>query len=49
LQEVEAMASRVVMIYEGRLVYDGDVETLRGLGDGDLDQAFYALTRDDAA
>lgn len=48
LQEVEAMASRVVMIYEGRLVYDGDVDTLRGIGDGDLDQAFYALTRDEA-
>ncbi len=49
LQEVEAMANRVVMIYEGRLVYDGDVDTLRGLGKGDLDQAFYELTRDDAA
>ena len=49
LQEVEAMASRVVMIYEGRLVYDGDVDTLRKIGDGDLDQAFHALTRDEAA
>ncbi len=41
LQEVEAMASRVVMIYEGRLVYDGDVDTLREIGEGDLDQAFH--------
>ena len=49
LQEVEAMASRVVMIYEGRLVYDGDVETLREKGKGDLDQAFHALTTEDAA
>jgi ABC-2 type transport system ATP-binding protein len=49
LQEVEAMASRVVMIYEGRLVYDGDVDRLREIGEGDLDQAFYALTRDEAA
>ena len=44
LQEVEAMASRVVMIYEGRKVYDGDVDTLRDIGDGDLDQSFHALT-----
>lgn len=48
LQEVEAMASRVVMIYEGRKVYDGDVETLREIGDGDLDQSFHALTRDES-
>ena len=38
------MASRVVMIYEGRKVYDGDVDTLRDIGDGDLDQSFHALT-----
>lgn len=42
LQEVEAMASRVVMINEGRKVYDGSVE---GLGNkGELDQAFHRLT-----
>ncbi|MDB4809956.1 ABC transporter ATP-binding protein [bacterium] len=46
LQEVEAMASRVVMIYEGRKVYDGDVETLRKIGGGDLDQSFHELTRE---
>ncbi len=48
LQEVEAMASRVVMIYEGRKVYDGDVQTLREIGNGDLDQSFHALTRDES-
>jgi ABC-2 type transport system ATP-binding protein len=44
LQEVEAMADRVVLINEGRLVYDGGVEELRNQGDGDLDKAFYTLT-----
>ncbi|EMI18026.1 ABC-type multidrug transport system, ATPase component [Rhodopirellula maiorica SM1] len=44
LQEVEAMADRVVMINEGRLVYDGDVEGLRKLGANDLDEAFHSLT-----
>ncbi len=29
LQEVEAMADRVILINEGRLVYDGDVAGLR--------------------
>ncbi len=46
LQEVEAMADRVVMINEGRLVYDGDVPTLRKRGEGDLDEAFHTLTHD---
>ena len=49
LQEVEAMADRVVMINEGRLVFDGDVETLRAKGDGDLEKAFHTLTRGAAA
>ena len=44
LQEVEAMADRVVMINEGRLVYDGSVEGLREKG-SDLDDAFHNLTR----
>ena len=47
LQEVEAMANRVVMINEGRVVYDGSVEGLRQRGKDDLDDAFYALTRGD--
>jgi len=44
LQEVEAMADRVVMINEGRLVYDGTVQGLHEHGP-DLDAAFYKLTR----
>ncbi len=45
LQEVEAMASRVILINEGRKVYDGDVGGLRTSGGGDLDDAFYKLTQ----
>ena len=47
LQEVEAMASRVVMINEGRMVYDGNVDELRQRGENDLDEAFYVLTHPD--
>jgi ABC-2 type transport system ATP-binding protein len=43
LQEVEAMASRVVMINEGRLVYDGPVEGL-GASSDELERAFHRLT-----
>ncbi len=42
LQEVEAMADRVVMINEGRKVFDGTVEELKSLGD--LANAFHKLT-----
>ncbi len=42
LQEVEAMADRVVMISEGRIVFDGSPAEMAGL-DG-LEQAFYRLT-----
>ena len=44
LQEVEAMADRVVMINEGRIVYDGSVAGLQNVGT-DLDDAFNKLTR----
>ena len=44
LQEVEAMAHRVVMINEGRLVFDGDVAGLREHGENNLDEAFHSLT-----
>lgn len=47
LQEVEAMASRVVMINDGRLVYDGTVEDL-GANSEELQQAFHRLTDSDA-
>ncbi len=51
LQEVEAMASRVILINEGRLVYDGPLSEMDPLGKG-LDQVFADLTghgEDDAA
>lgn len=44
LQEVEAVASRVLMINAGRLVFDGTPTQLRQLGDGNLDHAFHSLT-----
>ena len=43
LQEVEAMANRVILINEGRLVYDGPVSELSEQGDG-LEDAFRQLT-----
>src|SRR5262245_26301532 len=48
LQEVEAMAQRVIMINEGRLVYDG---AAKGLVEkhGTMDKAFHALTAQTAA
>ena len=49
LQEVEAMANRVVLINEGRLVYDGDVNGLRDRGNNDLDEAFHVLTQAEEA
>jgi len=47
LQEVEAMASRVILINEGRLVYDGPVAELTDGKDG-LEGAFKRLTAADA-
>lgn len=44
LQEVEAMANRVIMISRGRIVFDGTPEALRSQGEGNLDEAFHALT-----
>lgn len=43
LQEVEAMASRVVMINEGRKVFEGSVAELKEVK-GDLTEAFHKLT-----
>jgi ABC-2 type transport system ATP-binding protein len=43
LQEVEAMSSRVLVIHEGRLVYDGPIAELRRDG-RPLDEHFRALT-----
>src|SRR6187455_2590097 len=43
LQEVEAIASRVVFLHEGRLAFDGTVEDFAKSG-RDLDQRFHDLT-----
>lgn len=43
LQEVEALASRVILINEGRVVYDGTVHDLDPKREG-LDKAFHKLT-----
>lgn len=48
LQEVEAIASRVILIHEGRLVYDGAVADLDPDHKG-LDAAFHRLTAGAAA
>ena len=43
LQEVEAMADRVILINAGRKVFDGNVDELRAV-QNDLDEAFHKLT-----
>ncbi len=43
LQEVEAVAGRVILIHEGRIVFDGTPDQLVE-GGRTLDQAFYQLT-----
>lgn len=43
LQEVEAVADSVIMIHEGRLVFEGSFEELDEDGDGDIERRFYAL------
>jgi len=46
LQEVEAVATRVLMIAEGRLVFDGPPEELRRRGGPEgMEGAFHALSR----
>lgn len=44
LQEVEAVADRVIVISDGGIVFDGTPEEFRAEGENDMDQAFYALT-----
>ncbi|MFT5523299.1 MAG: ABC-2 type transport system ATP-binding protein [Pirellulaceae bacterium] len=44
LQEVEAMASRVILINEGRKVFDGTVDELKDLGGDGIESAFHSLT-----
>jgi ABC-2 type transport system ATP-binding protein len=43
LQEVDAMASRAIVIHEGRLVFDGQIAEWTGSGKS-LDQVFRELT-----
>jgi ABC-2 type transport system ATP-binding protein len=47
LQEVEAIASRVLFITEGRLVFDGPVSELK-VGGRDLDARFHELSATEA-
>ncbi|MBI3470722.1 MAG: ABC transporter ATP-binding protein, partial [Candidatus Solibacter usitatus] len=44
LQEVEAMADRVVFIHRGRIVFDGTPREMQA-GWPSLDEAFHALTQ----
>jgi len=44
LQEVEAVADRVIFIDRGRIVFDGSPDEMRG-GWPSLDEAFHALTQ----
>ncbi|MCK6439310.1 MAG: ABC transporter ATP-binding protein [Planctomycetes bacterium] len=43
LQEVEAIADHVIFVHEGRMVFDGTVQELKGK-DRDLDRVFASLT-----
>jgi ABC-2 type transport system ATP-binding protein len=43
LQEVNAMAERVLLVHEGRLVFDGAPDEMRE--NGSLEEPFYRLTR----
>jgi len=44
LQEVEAVADRVILISQGRIRFDGTPDEFRASGGQDMDQAFYKLT-----
>ncbi len=48
LQEVDALADRVILVAEGRLVFDGKPQELVASG-GTLDDKFYELTRGSVA
>jgi len=48
LQEVEALAARVIMINEGSMVFDGPVGRLRSQGDS-LEDVFQKLTQTEAS
>ena len=46
LQEVEALAARVIMVHRGRIVFDGPTSELSA--GGSLEAAFHRLTYDDS-
>jgi ABC-2 type transport system ATP-binding protein len=48
LQEVQAVCSRVILINEGRIVFDGSVEEMGG-EKRDMDKRFRELTAHAAA
>ncbi len=43
-QEVEAMAGRVLLVNEGKLVFDGTPAEFKARGGGQMDKAFHAMT-----
>jgi ABC-2 type transport system ATP-binding protein len=43
-QEVEAMASRVLLIANGRLAFDGPTAEFKQRGKGDMENSFLSLT-----
>jgi ABC-2 type transport system ATP-binding protein len=43
-QEVEAMAGRLLLVNEGKLVFDGTPQSFKERGHGQMEQAFYNLT-----
>jgi ABC-2 type transport system ATP-binding protein len=45
LQEVEAVADRVILIHRGRIVFDGSPREMQG-GHATLDDAFFAFTNE---
>jgi ABC-2 type transport system ATP-binding protein len=47
LREAEAIADRVLLLHNGRLVFDGAPDEMKR--DGSLEDAFYRLTESKAA
>jgi gliding motility-associated transport system ATP-binding protein len=43
-QEVEAMAGRLLLVSDGKLVFDGTPQEFKQRGGGNMDQAFHELT-----
>lgn len=44
MQEVDAVAGRVLVVHDGRLVFDGTPAQFKQKGEGQMDRAFHALT-----